>query len=228
MKTVVADLKQYGTVQRAMLGIKGIDLTTELQMQEAQINQIKQMKEELGVEDGVYVGEVIEGGSADGILQEKDVIIKLDGQKIHKFSDLQQVLAKHRPGDKVKATIVRDKKETEVSITLKNSQGTTKVIKDRGLEILGAAFKPVSDELKQQLRLSYGLEVTGVSNGKVKDQGIRKGFIILKINDQRMKTVADLEDALKAANQSTEPVLFITGIYPSGRSAYYAIDLREE
>ena len=228
MKTVVADLKQYGTVQRTMLGIKGIDLTTELQMQEAQINQIKQMKEELGVEDGVYVGEVIEGGSADGILQEKDVIIKLDGQKIHKFSDLQQVLAKHRPGDKVKATIVRDKKETEVSITLKNSQGTTKVIKDRGLEILGAAFKPVSDELKQQLRLSYGLEVTGVSNGKVKDQGIRKGFIILKINDQRMKTVADLEDALKAANESTEPVLFITGIYPSGRSAYYAIDLREE
>lgn len=228
MKKVVSDLKQYGAVQRALLGIRGRDFSTELQMSDELVEQIKKQAEELGVEEGVLVAEVVDGGSAAGILQENDVIIKLDGQKIHKFTDLQQVLAKHRPGDKVKATIVRDKKEKEVTITLKNSQGNTKVVKDRGMEILGAAFKPVNSELKRQLNLGYGLEVTAVGPGKMKDAGIRKGFIILKANGQSMRTVDDLENALKAATQSPEQVMFVTGMFPSGKRGYYPIDLQEE
>ncbi len=79
--------------------------------------------------------------------------------------------------------MVRDKKEKEFEVTLKNEQGTTKVVKDAGMEILGAAFKPVlPDDLKKQLNLGYGLEVTGVTTGKMADAGIRKGFIILKAN----------------------------------------------
>lgn len=228
MKKVVADLKQYGAVQRAVLGIRGGDFSTELQMSDELVEKIKKQAEELGVKEGVLVAEVIEGGSAAGILEENDVIIELDGQKIHKFMDLQQILSKHRPGDKVKATIVRDKKEKEVTITLKNSQGNTKVVKDRGMEILGAAFKPVSNDLKRQLNLGYGLEVTGVSTGKMKDAGIRKGFIILKVNDRSMKTVDDLEAVLEEVTQSPEPVLFITGIFPSGKRGFFAVDLQEE
>ncbi|HIZ01122.1 MAG TPA: trypsin-like peptidase domain-containing protein, partial [Candidatus Bacteroides merdipullorum] len=221
MKKVVSDLKQYGAVQRALLGIKGRDFSTELQMSDELVDEIKKQAEELGVTEGVYVAEVIDGGSAAGILQEKDVIIELDGKKIHKFTDLQEILSKHRPGDKVKATIIRDKKEKEVTITLKNSQGNTKVVKDRGMEILGAAFKPISDDMKRQLNLGYGLEVTGVSAGKMKDAGIRKGFIILKANGESMKSVDDLEAVLKIATQSPEQVLFITGMFPSGKRANY-------
>ena len=228
MKKVVSDLKQYGAVQRALLGIKGRDFSTELQMSDELVEDIKKQAEELGVTEGVFVAEVLDGGSAAGILQENDVIIKLDGQKIHKFNDLQQILAKHRPGDKIKAVIVRNKKEKEVTLTLKNSQGNTKVVKDRGMEILGAAFKPVSDDLKRQLNLGYGLEVTGVSTGKMKDAGIRKGFIILKVNGKSMKTVEDLEAELRAATQSPEQVLFITGMFPSGKRASYAVDLQQE
>ena len=228
MKKVVSDLKQYGAVQRALLGIKGRDFSTELQMSDELVEDIKKQAEELGVTEGVFVAEVLDGGSAAGILQENDVIIKLDGQKIHKFNDLQQILAKHRPGDKIKAVIVRNKKEKEVTLTLKNSQGNTKVVKDRGMEILGAAFKPVSTELKRQLNLGYGLEVTGVSTGKMKDAGIRKGFIILKVNGKSMKTVEDLEAELRAATQSPEQVLFITGMFPSGKRASYAVDLQQE
>ena len=228
MKKVVSDLKQYGTVQRALLGIRGGDFSTELQMSDELVEDIKKQAEELGVTEGVFVAEVLDGGSAAGILQENDVIIKLDGQKIHKFNDLQQILAKHRPGDKIKAVIVRNKKEKEVTLTLKNSQGNTKVVKDRGMEILGAAFKPVSTELKRQLNLGYGLEVTGVSTGKMKDAGIRKGFIILKVNGKSMKTVEDLEAELRAATQSPEQVLFITGMFPSGKRASYAVDLQQE
>ena len=228
MTKVVADLKQFGTVQRALLGIKGSDLSTDLQMDERWTEELKKKADELGVKEGIYVAEVVEGGSAAGVLKENDVIIALNGKKIHKFSDLQEMLAKHRPGDKVKVTVVRDKKEKEFEITLKNEQGTTKVVKDAGMEILGAAFKPVSSELKKQLNLGYGLEVTGVTNGKMADAGIRKGFIILKANGVPMKTVDDLEKAMKEARKSPEQGLFITGMFPSGKRAMYAVDLTQE
>lgn len=228
MTKVVSDLKVYGTVQRALLGIKGGDFTTDLQMDDEVVKEMEKRMEELGVKDGILVAQVIEGGSAAGILKENDVITKLDGKKLHKFTDLQEALSKHRPGDKVELTIVRDKKEKEVAITLKNAQGNTKVVKNAGMEILGAAFKPVDADLRRQLNLGYGLEVTGVSGGKMADAGIRKGFIILKANGQPMKTVEDLEDVLKAATQTPEQVLFITGMFPSGKRASYAVDLSQE
>lgn len=228
MTKVVSDLKVYGTVQRALLGIKGGDFTTDLQMDDKVVKEMEKRMEELGVKDGILVAQVIEGGSAAGILKENDVITKLDGKKLHKFTDLQEALSKHRPGDKVQLTIVRDKKEKEVTITLKNAQGNTKVVKNAGMEILGAAFKPVDTDLRRQLNLGYGLEVTGVSDGKMADAGIRKGFIILKANGQPMKTVEDLEDVLKTATQTPEQVLFITGMFPSGKRASYAVDLSQE
>lgn len=228
MTKVVSDLKVYGTVQRALLGIKGGDFTTDLQMDDEVVKEMEKRMEDLGVKDGILVAQVIEGGSSAGILKENDVITKLDGKKLHKFTDLQEALSKHRPGDKVQLTIVRDKKEKVVTITLKNAQGNTKVVKNAGMEILGAAFKPVDTDLRRQLNLGYGLEVTGVSDGKMADAGIRKGFIILKANGQPMKTVEDLEDVLKAATQTPEQVLFITGMFPSGKRASYAVDLSQE
>lgn len=228
MTKVVSDLKVYGTVQRALLGIKGGDFTTDLQMDDKVVKEMEKRMEELGVKDGILVAQVIEGGSSAGILKENDVITKMDGKKLHKFTDLQEALSKHRPGDKVQLTIVRDKKEKEVTITLKNAQGNTKVVKNAGMEILGAAFKPVDADLRRQLNLGYGLEVTGVSDGKMADAGIRKGFIILKANGQPMKTVEDLENVLKTATQTPEQVLFITGMFPSGKRASYAVDLSQE
>ena len=228
MTKVVTDLKQYGTVQRALLGITGTTLGTDLQMDERLAEEMKKKADELGVKEGVLIAEVVEGGSAAGVLKSDDVIIGLGGKKVHKFTDLQEVLAKHRPGDKVKVKVIRDKKEKEFVLTLKNSQGNTKVVKDAGMELLGAAFKPVSSELKRQLNLGYGLEVTGVSNGKMADAGIRKGFIILKANNVQMKSVEDLEKVLKAATQSPDQVLFITGMFPSGKRASYAVDLTQE
>lgn len=228
MTKVVSDLKVYGTVQRALLGIKGGDFTTDLQMDDKVVKEMEKRMEELGVKDGILVTQVIEGGSSAGILKENDVITKMDGKKLHKFTDLQEALSKHRPGDKVQLTIVRDKKEKEVTITLKNAQGNTKVVKNAGMEILGAAFKSVDADLRRQLNLGYGLEVTGVSDGKMADAGIRKGFIILKANGQPMKTVEDLENVLKTATQTPEQVLFITGMFPSGKRASYAVDLSQE
>ena len=225
MTKVIADLKQYGTVQRAMLGIKGTPIDDEQQLMD---DKTKEQVKELGASEGVWVREIVEGGSAAGVLQENDVIIGIDGKRVKNFAGLQEALAQHRPGDKVTVKILRDKKEKNVEMTLKNEQGTTKVVKDADMEILGAAFREVPDELKKQLRLNAGVEVTGVTEGKMKAAGIRKGFIILKANGQSVKTVEQLEEIMKEASRSTDPVLFLNGIFPSGKRAYYAVDLTQE
>lgn len=223
MTKVVSDLKQYGTVQRALLGIAGRDMMGD----EVYPDEIRKEQKDLGVTEGVQVVEVTEGGSSEGILQKNDVILKVNGTKVKTMTDLQGLLAQLRPGDKVKVTVWRDKKEKEFTITLKNAQGNTKIMKKADMEILGAAFRAVPDELKRQLNLGYGVQVTGVSDGRMADSGIRKGFIILKANGKQLRTVEDLEDVMKAASQSPDQVLFMTGVYPSGKRANYAVDLSQ-
>lgn len=225
MTKVLADLKQYGVVQRAFLGIKGTPIDDDQQlMDEKTKNQVK----ELGATYGVWVREIVEGGSAVGKLLENDVIIGIEGKKIKNFAELQEALSKHRPGDVVKVTILREKKEKTIELTLKNEQGNTKVVKGTDMSILGAAFRVLPDETKRQLNLASGIEVTGVSDGKMKDAGIRKGFIILKANGTSIKTVEDLETVMKQASQSPDQVLFISGLFPSGKRANYAVDLTQE
>lgn len=218
MTKVVADLKQYGTVQRAVLGIRGGDNSADLSKEK-----------DLGVVDGVYVSEVTEGGAAaDAGVKPDDVIVSVDGRTVKTMASLQETLSRYRPGDKVKVKIVRNKKEQTLEMVLKNTQGTTKVVKNAGLELLGAAFKELPDDLKKQLNLNYGLQVTGVSSGKMQDAGIRKGFIILRVNNQAMRTEADLETVMKKALQSPDQVLFISGVFSSGKRANYAVDLSQE
>ena len=234
MTKVVSDLKQYGTVQRALLGIKGTSLAGDGDMMSDQpIDKsgatLSDKRKEFGVVDGVWVREIVDGGYAAGSdIKVDDVIIGIDGKKVQNFADLQEAIAQHRPGDKVTVKVMRDKKEKNINITLKNEQGTTKIVKDAGMEILGAAFKELPDDLKKQLNLGYGLQVTGVTSGKMADAGVRKGFIILKANDQPMRKVSDLEEVMKAAVKSPNQVLFLTGVFPSGKRGYYAVDLTQE
>lgn len=234
MTKVVSDLKQYGTVQRALLGIKGTSLAGDGDMMSDQpIDKsgatLSDKRKEFGVVDGVWVREIVDGGSAAGSdIKVDDVIIGINGKKVQNFADLQEAIAQHRPGDKVTVKVMRDKKEKNINITLKNEQGTTKIVKDAGMEILGAAFKELPDDLKKQLNLGYGLQVTGVTSGKMADAGVRKGFIILKANDQPMRKVSDLEEVMKAAVKSPNQVLFLTGVFPSGKRGYYAVDLTQE
>lgn len=222
MTKVVTDLKKYGTVQRALLGISGRDMGND-----AYPEQIQKEQKELGVNEGVQVVEVVEGGSVDGILKKNDVVTEINGKKVKTMADLQGTLAKFRPGDKVTLKVWRDKKEKSFTVTLKNAQGNTKIVKNADMQLLGAAFRAVPADLKKQLNLGYGVQVTGVGQGRMADSGIRKDFIILKANGRQLKSVQDLENALKEASQSPDQVLFMTGIYPSGRRANYAVDLSQ-
>lgn len=225
MNKVVADIKEYGTVQRPVLGIMGSDAHSYIDAEKSKGNEV-----DLGTNDGIYISEVTADGAAeDAGLKKGDVIVSIDGKKITKMAELQEYLFMKKPGDQVKVTYLRNKNKKEVTMTLKNQQGNTKVVKGAAdLDVLGAQFRPVTDAMKQDLNIKYGLEVTKVSNGKMKDAGVPRGFIIMKANDSTIKSIEDLQDAVKGASASKEPVLFIQGTFPTGKKAYYAVPLQDE
>ncbi|WP_024993462.1 trypsin-like peptidase domain-containing protein [Phocaeicola paurosaccharolyticus] len=225
MTNVIADLKEYGAVQRAILGVKGRAVNDE---QQTMSDEMKTKVKNLGAIDGVLIREIIDGGSAAGQLKVDDVIIGIDDKKVKNFAELQEELAKHRPGDKIMVKVLRDKKEKDISLVLKNAQGNTKVVKVANMDILGAAFRELPDDMKKQLNLSNGIQVTGVTDGKMKDAGVRKGFIILKANGQVVNSVEDIQEIMKSATQSTDQVLFLSGVFASGKRANYAVDLTQE
>lgn len=229
---VVSDLKEYGAVQRAMLGIQGMDVANLSDIQSEGFKDLPITEEDfkkMKAHEGVLVtGVVDEGGAIDAGIEKGDIITAVDGRKVKTMAELQERMAQHRPGDKVTVRLTRNGKEQDKEVTLKNPNGNTKVVKAADLTIFGAAFKELDDAAKKQLNLGYGLEVTGVSKGKFADAGIHKGFIILKVNGQQIRTEDDFNKAYKQASQSPDQVLFIIGVYPSGKRASYAIDLAEE
>lgn len=223
MNKVVNDLKTYGTVQRAVVGIQGSDVKNYVDGQKEQGKDI-----DLGTMEGIYVAKVTEESAAEEAgLKEGDVIIAIDGKEMNKMADMQEYLAKKRPGDKVTVTYLRDKKKNTKSITLKNEQGNTQVVKKADLDVLGGNFRSITDAQKQQLNIGYGLEVLKVNSGKLKNAGITKGFIIQRVNDNAVKTIEDLQNIVKDASTSKDPVLYIQGVYPTGKKAYFAVPLED-
>ena len=224
MNKVVNDLKTYGTVQRALIGIQGSDLSSYSDGLKQQGKEVP----DFGTINGIYVAEVAEDGAgAAAGLKKGDVITAIDGKQLSKMAELQEYLANKRPGDKVTITYLREKNKKSATVTLKNAQGNTNVVKTADLDVLGGNFREITKEQKEQLGVNYGLEVIKVNNGALKNAGVPKGFIIQKVNDQPMKTLDELQDAVKSASTSKEPVLFIQGIFPTGKKAYYAVPLEE-
>ena len=223
MNKVVSDIKQYGTVQRAMIGIGGVDVKKQVDAEKEQGKEV-----DYGTMEGIYVAEVTENSAAeDAGLEKGDVIIEIDGHKVQKFGDLSGIIAQKRPGDKVNITYLHNKKKITKSVTLRNEQGNTKVVKNADMDVLGADFRPATDQLKKQLDISYGLEVIKVNSGKMKEAGMPKGFVIQRVNDLAVRTVEDLEEIVKTASMSKDPVLIIKGLYPTGKRGYFVVPLSE-
>lgn len=226
MKKVVADLKEYGTVQRAMLGISGSSLHDYV---DAQKERDSKFAKDFGVNSGVYVAEVTEdGAAAEAGLKVGDVIVSVDGRTVTKMSELHEALIKYRPGDKALIGFIRDKKRQSVNVTFRNANGNTKVVKSVNMDVLGAEFKELTDSQKKTLNLTYGVQVTKLGEGRLKAAGMAKDFIILKVNNQNIKTVADLQAVFKTAQNSAEQTLWIWGKTPAGKAQSYAVTLGDE
>lgn len=218
VKKIATDLKEFRTVQRAILGITFSPLTAK----EAKERNIT------AVTDGLLVQSVADRSAAlEAGLKEGDVITAINGAPTHTSSQLQEQMSRFRPGEKITITYIRDNKEHHASATLYNASGSTALSTVASLADLGCAFKTISDETKRELRISSGMQVAGLKDGPMKSAGIRDGFIILEINNTRVTSVDDIEKIYDATMTSSEGdrVMIISGIYPTGKKFYYAVNL---
>ena len=216
---IVEDLKTYGSVQRAVLGLSYTELTADLAKE----------KNITAVTEGLYVANVLDRSSAkEAGLQEGDVIVKINGKDVKNSGLLKEVMGKLRPGDKADITYYRNNKMHSVSVVLKNNQGNNEITKLTGMTTaLGCSFNEVSDETKQQLQISNGVEVVGLKAGKLQRAGMKEGFIITEINGQSVNSREDVEeiynDLLKS--QTSRKIMTIIGLYPTGAEDYFAINI---
>ncbi|MCF0213386.1 MAG: Do family serine endopeptidase [Muribaculaceae bacterium] len=219
VKKVVSDIRQFGAVQRAVLGVSISDLTSELQKD----------KGITAVNEGAYVGSVSERSSArEAGIKEGDVIVAINGTPVKNVAQLQEQVSLYSPGDKITVEYVRDNKRQTAKVTLLNNQGNTNIAKAGTITDLGCAFKPLTDEECRSLNVSQGLKVVGLKDGKFKKAGIKDGFVILDINNMRVTSADDVERIYNAIVKSDEDhVMFITGLYPTGKKVYYAVDLAD-
>lgn len=220
MNKVVEDLKKYGCVQRALLGVMVQDISADFAKSKG-----------LDVLEGAYVSGVSDKGAAkDAGIKEGDVIVKINDKPVKSVPEVQEQVNKFSPGNTIKVTVLRDKKQLVLPVTLKNQQGDTKIVKQSGLSDLGAELEVASDDIKSKYGLSNGVVVKSVvKGGKFALNGIPEGYVIVKVNSQFVNSPDDIKviikDLKKSANSKfSEQALFISGIY-KGEVKSFAIDL---
>ncbi len=207
MQKVVADLKQYGQVQRAILGVSISDVNAET-------------AKKFGLDkiEGVYVVEVSgDSGAKEAGIEKGDVILNVDDVPVNSPSQLQEQIGKHHPGDVVKVLVKRDNKPKQFKVTLRNMHGDTKIIKTDDNEFLGAKFENITKEDMYNLRINNGIKIVELNKGKLKDAGLKTGFIITYVNKQPVNGVYDFEKIVK----KSEGGILIEGVYPNGERAYF-------
>jgi len=214
-KKVVEDIMQFGTVQRALLGIVMQELTDEL----AKEHNIKQLR-------GVYIAEVSSGGAAEKAgIQTSDVLLSINNVPVNSGSAVQEQINRFRPNDKIELKVLRQDKELTISAVLQNRAGNTLIISspEDGLStLLGAKMQPAGAELRKKLGIRSGVEVISLSEGRLKKAGIEEGFVITHVNQTAVGSVKDLETALE---KSARRGALIEGKYPDGTTAFYGLGL---
>lgn len=213
-RKVVADLLEFGEVQRAFIGISIQDLDAKLAGQKS-ISEIK----------GVYVNGLTNGGSAeDAGIKEGDVITKVGEATVNNVPELQEQIGRYRPGDKVNITLKRNNQEKTIPVVLKNKNGNTDVVEKPKIEVvsaLGATFEEVNATDMKKLNIQNGLRITKLGAGKLLSAGLKVGFIITNVDRKKINSIEDI----KASLENKKGGVLIEGVYPNGMRAYYGFGM---
>ncbi|MCB0483087.1 MAG: trypsin-like peptidase domain-containing protein [Flavobacteriales bacterium] len=214
VRKVVEDLIEFGSVQRAFIGVSIQNVSNEIAA-DLKLDDLK----------GVYVAGLSDNGSArDAGIEVGDIIKKINGKEVKDVPGLQENLSKFRPGEKVVVSVLRKNSLKDFAVVLKNKFGNTELVNEKNsasLELLGARFESPSDENKNRLRLKSGLQIIHLKPGKLLSAGIREGFIVTAIDGNEVNSIDDINRALEGKKGG----VLIEGIYPNGRMAYYGIGI---
>ncbi len=208
---VADDLIQYGVVQRGVLGVMIRSVSADLAREK-----------ELEVVQGAYVDSLLENSAAAKAgIKKGDVIIQVNETPITSSAELQEVIARHRPGDVVSVVVNRKGKEKHFDVTLNNRKGKPALVeKDvQGLlDILGIEVQAIDKELAKKLDIPGGLRVTELYRGKISRQTqLRKGFIITRVNGEEVHSV----EALKKILKDHRGGVMLEGVYEDLPGVYY-------
>ncbi len=221
VKKVMADIRQYGTVQRAVLGASVRELDSK----------IAKEKDITAVKSGLLIASVNDMSTAKELgLQEDDVITAINGVNVANHAQLVEQLNKFRPGDKVTVTYYRNNKKIEKTATLRNQTGSTSITKKGDFSELGCAFMKLTAETKTRLGISNGVQVKGLKAGAIRDAGVKEGFIITAVNDVPVNSSEDVEQVYNSVMKDSDEykALILYGVYPTGKKYTYAVNLASE
>jgi len=187
-KKVIEDILEFGNVQRAYLGINYEELDGK-------------KANDFGVSstEGVIITRVIDQGAAkEAGLLANDIITKMDNVKISKFSDLQGFLGSKRPGDVVNISVLRNENKKTLAVKLKNQFGKLKYGNSDFSNYYIGDLKPITKSDANRFGVNYGVKIVTLKNERLNQlYGIESGDIILDIEDQKVKTVTEVESLLK-------------------------------
>lgn len=221
VKKVMADIRQYGTVQRAVLGASVRELDSK----------IAKEKDITAVKSGLLIASVNDMSTAKELgLQEDDVITAINGVNVANHAQLVEQLNKFRPGDKVTVTYYRNNKKIEKTATLRNQTGSTSITKKGDFSELGCAFMKLTADTKTRLGISNGVQVKGLKAGAIRDAGVKEGFIITAVNDVPVNSSEDVEQVYNSVMKDSDDykALILYGVYPTGKKYTYAVNLASE
>lgn len=216
VKKVVADLVEFGTVQRAFIGLSIQDIDSKF----AEEKRIKQLK-------GVYINGLTENGAAEEAgIKIGDVVTKIENVAVKSTSELLEQIGKFRPSDKINVSVIRNEKEIILPVVLKNRENSLGIIKKpevhrTSLNSLGAEFEELSAEDISKYKIESGVKISKLEQGKLAAVGIKEGFIITSVDKKKITSLKDIQAMLE---NKTGGVL-IEGIYPNGMRAYYGFGL---
>ncbi|MFT5773831.1 MAG: serine protease Do [Algoriphagus sp.] len=219
VKKVMNDLMEFGTVQRGLLGVNIIDISPELG---------EYLGKDFSVDQGVYIRGVNENsGGAEAGLKEGDIIIGVDGRKTNTVANLQEIVARKRPGDKVEVEYLRDGKIIKSKATLKNFSGDTDIVKKvipKTMEFEGVVFEEIPSKVKDGLKLSGGAVIGAVQGGKWRSAGARPGFVVTSIitSDGRVR-IQGPDQLIEVLEDLSGEEIVVLGMFQDGTEYYFEV-----
>jgi len=212
VKKTIADIIEFGSVQRAFIGVC-IGNIDEKIAKENNLNSL----------NGVYINELSENGAAEKAgLKKGDIITYIENMPVNNVAELQENIGQFRPGNKIEVTVLRDGKELVYEITLRSIEGNTEIANKntaKNIKLLGAQLEELNEEVAQKLKITNGIKVSKLYDGKLKNMGVKEGFIITKVDNTPIKNTEQFSKII----QNKKGGILLEGIYPNGTKAYYGL-----
>ncbi|NOT77338.1 MAG: PDZ domain-containing protein [Cyclobacteriaceae bacterium] len=211
VKKIVDDLLEFGKVQRGLLGVQIVDVTSRVAE-----------SEHLDVLRGIFVTRVNEGSAASSSgIEAGDVIVGIDGNPVGGVSELQEMVARHRPGHSIKVTYRRGGQEKTVSTILKNYEGISSIAREPVIyEMEGATLEDISYSELTKRSIDGGVLVRKLEVGKWKKSGMKENFIITHIDKVSIDNVTDLNRVMSYKDGG----VLVEGIYKDGTKGVYGLE----